>query len=366
MRKGWLSFVFFLTVVIAFCSNIIVIFVKDNPIIFYTRNISLGILYIWTLVNILQLFWIVREKILWLFRKMSLFLLVISLTLVIPITIHYKYYPSVKIDEGTWLQIYCTYLTFIGAFGLGYFLYLRDEVNREKEIRNKARRLYDSIFEIINKTRSLESFAELGYIFRIPSNWRDDFLDIYRFVKHESNSLKSELSYFFDVINSINLAIEKKDGRHAKQIYDTFTLNEQYSNKTFNIFEVVETLLSIAHSMPQPKPWKEIENQRTSQLASKYFDVVNLWIGNYLLKNGLTFCDNNILEHELVDWLLLNPELRDWAKYPSDKRKISEMVFQISLEMKKRSETLNYIWAEYSFKETPPNEAVTPSNIKKG
>ena len=102
--------------------------------------------------------------------------------------------------------------------------------------------------------------------------------------------------------------------------------------------------------MPQHKTWKKTEKEQIKKYADAFFDVVNLRVYNYLIKNHLSSCDLDVIEYELVDWLLQNPELNAWVKHPYDKRKISEVVFLIALSMNKKSPNLNYCWREFSIK----------------
>lgn len=50
---------------------------------------------------------------------------------------HFQFYRKEKIEESLFLTTYTTYLTFVGAICLGYFLYRKDE--RDKEIEKKGK-----------------------------------------------------------------------------------------------------------------------------------------------------------------------------------------------------------------------------------
>ena len=52
--------------------------------------------------------------------------MVIVITLLIPVGIHFKFYCNEPINQDTFMTAYATYLTFVGAFSLGYFLYKRE------------------------------------------------------------------------------------------------------------------------------------------------------------------------------------------------------------------------------------------------
>ena len=275
---------------------------------------------------------------------------IIAITLAIPIWVHYKFFSDKTFTQETLLAAYTEYLSFLGALGLGYYLYKREEFKNFEVLKKKARLIYESLQYITINLNSIDFFIEHGNVFPIAENWKSDYLDIKHLVKYEESSLEHELQYFFNRIESINKAIVAGDKARAKILYSNLIQKEQYSSTQYNYMNAAEVMLFISLDIPQQKTWKENEIKQIRKHASDFFEVVNLWIYNYLIKNQLTSCDLELIKYELVDWLLQNPELKAWVKHPYDNRKISAMVSEIALSMNKKSENLNYYWGEFSFK----------------
>lgn len=325
-------------------------FFKGNPYTYYAK-ILIGIILIgYLLFAVGQIVWVIRDSIRKWLKDIAFLIVVIVPTVVVPIAVHFIFYPTNTIDESSWLTSYSDYLTFIGALGLGYFLYKRDEKRREVKIRKKARLLYELMFETSRKFSSLETLAKQGIKLPFSTSWREDYLDICHLIKNEKHSLRFELEFFFNTVNLINSAIEAKDEKRVMQIYENFVKKEQYSRSDYNYTDAVGTLLSASIELPQSKTWKQQNEDKIREYTEEYFDVVNLWVGNYMLKHEMTTCESEVVKYELVDWLITNPELKNWVRSSYEKRKISEVVSRISLDMNKKSDTLSYYWGEYNLK----------------
>lgn len=289
----------------------------------------------------------------WVFRWLknwSVIFWVILITLAIPIGAHFKFFSDKPFAQETLLSAYTEYLSFLGAFALGYYLYKREEIRNFEALKKKARMIYESMQYITINFENIDFFIERGEIYPIPENWRSDYLDIKHLVKYEESALGSELQYFYGRVDSINKAIVAGNKERAQKLYLTFVQKEQYSTSEYNYMNAAEVMLLISLDMPQHKIWKKTEKEQIKKYADAFFDVVNLRVYNYLIKNHLSSCDLDDIEYELVDWLLQNPELNAWVKHPYDKRKISAVVFLIALSMNKKSPNLNYYWREFSFK----------------
>lgn len=274
----------------------------------------------------------------------------IVITLAIPVVIHLGIYNGESINQDSFLSAYTEYLSFVGAFALGYFLYKREEIKRHEELKKKARLIYESIIYIKANFRNIEAFINRGETYPIVENWRSEYLDIKHLVTYLEPALHQELKYFFNSVDSINKAIVAGDKERAKKMYLNFEQNEKYSSSAYNSMDAAEVLLFISLDMPQQKPWNEAEKVQIEEYADKFFDVVNLWIYNYLIKNHLTSCDLDLVEYDLVEWLLKHPELRAWVRHSYEKRKITAVVFTIASTMNKKSPNLNYCWREFSLK----------------
>ncbi|MGN1156662.1 MAG: hypothetical protein ACI4TK_10825 [Agathobacter sp.] len=127
------------------------------------------------------------------FKNWSPIILTIVITLAIPIGIHFLLYDGQAIGQDALITAYATYLTFVGAFSLGYYLYKREEIRRYEALKKKARLLYDTMFDIQIRFRNIEAFIERGETYPIVGNWRSDYLDIKHLVTYKETALDNEL-----------------------------------------------------------------------------------------------------------------------------------------------------------------------------
>ncbi len=303
------------------------------------------------ILEIGSLLYLTKHKVLRWLKNWSVVFGVILITLAIPVGIHFKFYSKVTFTQEAFLSAYTEYLSFLGAFALGYYLYKREEIKNFEELKKKARIIYESMLYIQINFENIDFFIEQGEVYPIPDTWRSDYLDIKNLVKHEESELSTELQYFFGRVDSINKAIVSGDKERAKRLYSNFIQKEQHSYTAYNYMDATEVMLCLSLDMPQQKVWKEKDKNQIKKYANDYFDVVNLWVYNYLIKNHLSFCDIDVVKYEIIDWLLQNPEMKAWVKHPYDKRKISAILFEIALSMNERSPNLNYCWREFSLKD---------------
>lgn len=327
------------------------VFTKEtNQYLSWLKNLLMFLLTLHVIGVFAQLLKVLRPILSKWCKNWSAVIWTVAITFATPIAIHFWVYGGESINQDTLLSVYTEYLSFVGAFALGYFLYRREVIKNEEVLKKKARLMYDSMLHIQIGFRSIDTFIERGETYPIPEKWRSDYLDIKHLITYNESSLYSELQYFFNSVGAINKAIVAGDKQKAKKLYLRFEENEKYSASEYNYMEAESVLLSISHDIPQVKPWKEEEKKQIEAYADSFFAVVNHWIYNYLKKHHLSSCDAELIEHDLVEWLLHNPELRAWVKHPYEKRKITAMVFNIALAMNEKSTNLNYCWREFSLR----------------
>lgn len=316
----------------------------------HIRNGTLILILLCLVVSIVSLLRVMWPMLLKWCKTWSVILWVTTITLTIPCVTHFLFFRGETIDQQAWLSAYTEYLSFFGAFALGYFLYKREEMKSHTALKKKARLMYEAISNIQNDIRHIENFINRGEILQIPENWRSDYLDIKRLVTYDEPGLSNELEYFFGIVGAINKAITEGKQEKAKKIYLDFEQSEKYRYTTYNYMEAAIVLLYISADLPQRKPWKEEEKKQIEKYAEEFFPVVNLWIYNFLIKNHLSSCDFQLIEADLVEWLLKQPKLSAWVKYPYEKRKITAVIFSVALAMKSKSLNLNYCWGQFKLK----------------
>lgn len=329
-------------------ATILEIFIIDEKhLLLHIRKIiflALALYALKSFASLLKALWpFVREFL----RKWSVVILTIVITVAIPVVFHFACYREQSITQETLLSAYTQYLSFVGAFALGYFLYKREEVRNDKALKKKARIIYESMFYIWTNLSSIDYFIEREETYPVDENWRSDYLDIKHLVKHDETALSNELQYFFHSVGEINKAIITGDKARAKNIYLKFELKEKYSDVEYNYMDAGEVLMSIFLDIPQQKSWKEKEKKQIEIYAEKFFDIVELWIYNHMIKNNLQSCEAEDIEYDLVEWLLQHPELKSWVGHAYEKRKITAVITRISLYLSKKSCRLDYAWRTY-------------------
>lgn len=277
-------------------------------------------------------------------------LCIVFITLIIPIVVHFQFYRKEKIEESLFLTTYTTYLTFVGAICLGYFLYRKDERDKEKKLRKKARLLYENIFLISLNLLNIDEYIRWKIVYDILPSWRSDYADIKHLVTYNEPDLYFELEYFFSNIEKINKAIISGEDEAAKKLCSKLKKRESYTSTDYNYNDVEDVLYCIASDEPQKKPWKMREDKNIKKYRKQFFYIVSTWIYNYLLQNKISFCKRQDIEYELADWLATNPILYKWIDDIYGKRKITALISEISLRLSKESEYLDYYWDEYSLK----------------
>lgn len=323
---------------------------EENHFLFWLENVMRILPVIYFIIVLVQLTKALWPKLSKWYKNWCAIIWTVAITFAIPFVIHFCIYSGETINQDTLLSAYTEYLSFVGAFALGYFLYKREEIKNEATLRKKARLLYDSMLHIKHGFRNIDSFIERGETYPIPENWRSEYLNIKHLVTYNESAFYDELQCFFDSVEAINKAIAAGDKKRAKKIYLYFEEKEKYTASEYNYMEVETVLMLISHDMPQLKPWKEEEKKQIETYAENFFAVVNHWIYNYLKKHHLSSCDAELIERDLVEWLLQHPQLRAWVKHPYEKRKISAVIFNIALAMKHKSPNLDYCWATFILK----------------
>lgn len=77
------------------------------------------------------------------------------------------------------------------------------------------------------------------------------------------------------------------------------------------MYEAKGALNAISNGKFELKTWIDDELDIIHELEEKYYDVVELWIYNYMAIHQIDECKLVIIEKELVDELLKNLEIED-------------------------------------------------------
>lgn len=259
------------------------------------------------------------------------------------------------------------FLSFLGAFCLGYFIYVQDCERRIEEKRSKVRLLITQIenantellrlnqFYRYKKSNQLSENQVVVEPILFDSNWFNYYLE-YESLKGRNSDLKSTLSAFFDNIERINIAIKKGNMEFAVEINKRYIDHLNYSTQKYSELEAITCLMAACddYNFCNSKSWLEQEEtiNLINELCKKYYFLIENYVYSWLLKhNQRTTTERDDLNREISDWLLNNsPEIKEIIRFPSERRIISRVVFDCSCKFSRQSKKIDYVWGEYSLK----------------
>lgn len=316
-------------------------------------NIQIALLLGYLIISIYQLY-----RMDGLFGKARSYILVglIALLSLLPAYIIYVYYnESTSVTRGEVLALYGQYLTFLGAFSLGYFIYKKDENNRIEAKKDKCKILLNSIDKTdCNMIRVARHNLKLDKIL-YDDKWREYYLEFESLTKRKYSETNHILDSYFDTVDLMNLSLARGDYEKAIKIYENHVSNDCYSISKYNLLELKMLILNATYTNEicirmNLKPWdekKEVKNV-LNQYPEKFFFIVENYIYNYMVQNKKTIVNSREIQKQLVDWLLTSPFIKEVVKWPDEKRIVTKIVFNISLQMNEKSKRISYCWGEYT------------------
>lgn len=263
------------------------------------------------------------------------------------------------------------YISFVGAFCLGYFLYLKDLERDRKEKRIQIRLLLDSL-EIANRSlmrirHAVSTIPEVEDVdkklegkfrtIQYDQRWRLNYY-AYESLMGPNHELKDSIEKFWEMVEYVN------DNLQAGKVLNAAEICGEYIKET-SIFAIqgydfleISLILSSAGNefwiptrkgfLYQKETIKQIEN-----LKEKYYGVIENYIYNYMVKASLTSLENNEeIQRSTVEWLCENSEeIKEYIKFDmTRKRAVSRAVFECSVQFEKSSSRLSYCWGTYSLR----------------
>lgn len=298
---------------------------------------------------------IVREYI---WRKANgfiIFLLIMVISLIIPSLILYYDKEGKGIGTNDLLEFYGSYLSFIGTFGLGYFIYKKDEKIRYDKRISKCKLLCSTLDHIQWQMLRLSRGVQNDQI-KYDYSWKEYFFEYELLIKRHEQDVELVLQKLFGTVDDINIAIAEGDYLKAKKMHHNYLEQEKYSLAKYNTFEVHMNIRQDTYysgfKMIDKTPWelrKGVEDT-IKKGSEKYFYIVENWLYNYLIKNKLKSIEYNEIEKELVEWLLTNEEIKKLETPTMGRRIIVKIIFTINCNLGKQSKRLDYCWGEVSLK----------------
>lgn len=263
------------------------------------------------------------------------------------------------------------YISFVGAFCLGYFLYLKDLERDRKEKRIQIRLLLDSL-EIANRSlmrikHAVSTIPEVEDVdkklegkfrtIQYDQRWRLNYY-AYESLMGPNHELKDSIVKFWEMVEYVNNNLQAGKVLNAAEICGEYIKETSiFAIQGYDFLEISLILSSAGNEfwiptrkgfLYQKETIKQIEN-----LKEKYYGVIENYIYNYMVKASLTSLENNEeIQRSTVEWLCENSEeIKEYIKFDmTRKRAVSRAVFECSVQFEKSSSRLSYCWGTYSLR----------------
>lgn len=263
------------------------------------------------------------------------------------------------------------YISFVGAFCLGYFLYLKDLERDRKEKRIQIRLLLDSL-EIANRSlmrikHAVSTIPEVEDVdkklegkfrtIQYDQRWRLNYY-AYESLMGPNHELKDSIEKFWEMVEYVNNNLQAGKVLNAAEICGEYIKETSiFAIQGYDFLEISLILSSAGNEfwIPTRKGFlyqKETINQ-IENLKEKYYGVIENYIYNYMVKASLTSLENNEeIQRSTVEWLCENSEeIKEYIKFDmTRKRAVSRAVFECSVQFEKSSSRLSYCWGTYSLR----------------
>ena len=263
------------------------------------------------------------------------------------------------------------YISFVGAFCLGYFLYLKDLERDRKEKRIQIRLLLDSL-EIANRSlmrikHAVSTIPEVEDVdkklegkfrtIQYDQRWRLNYY-AYESLMGPNHELKDSIEKFWEMVEYVNNNLQAGKVLNAAEICGEYIKETSiFAIQGYDFLEISLILSSAGNEfwiptrkgfLYQKETIRQIEN-----LKEKYYGVIENYIYNYMVKASLTSLENNEeIQRSTVEWLCENSEeIKEYIKFDmTRKRAVSRAVFECSVQFEKSSSRLSYCWGTYSLR----------------
>lgn len=340
------------------CFLILALYFVDRKSMFRSiKYINIILLVIYAFIEIKSFFFMFIR---YMWKKIYGIIVFISVSF-ISIFIAYMFYKNYGSEEiltkGEILSFYGDYLSFLGAFGLGYFIYKKDANSRIEEKKNKVKLLSSCISDVEIQMLKIARYNTKTDIIHYDDKWREYYCEYEVLMKEHDIDLKHKLDYFFNIVDSMNEKIMKNDLDDAKQVYENYIIHEVYSPGKYTMLDAKVLIDNIAYykfNSIKPTLWESQPGVKSKidKYSIDYFYVVENFIYNYLLNSGKEFVDKRPIDILVVDWLLKNEKLvKDIDSQFDEKKIVYKIVFNIALQLDKKSTRVTYCWGEYSLKD---------------
>lgn len=308
--------------------------------------------------------WIIKKRIVKKYWPMITIPVIALLIVIVIINLYTE--EKMSLQSADILSFCGDYLAFLGAFCLGYFIYIQDRIKIIEEKRTKVRLLITFIENanmellglrhLVDNKKYIQNPENRSRVGLIPynSDWVLYYCE-YEALKGENSELKRTLNSFFNNVMRVNIAIKNGQIEEANEINNRHIDSELYSINKYNEWEAVACLRDACEDYHSSNTKSWLERRETidliNELCRKYYYIIENYVYVWLIRHNVETTENYDLNREIVDWLLINsPEIKAKFRFPDEKRIICKMVFDCGLQFNSKSQKVNLVWGEYSLK----------------
>lgn len=251
------------------------------------------------------------------------------------------------------IAFYGEYISFIGAFSLGYFIYRKDEMQRLNESKKQCKLLLYCIEKAEDDMMQLNTGIDLQQVY-YDINWRAYYYEFEALTKGKYYSIRTTLDNYFNTIELINRNINGGERDVVEALIGILIGEREDSIEEYDILEVKYIIsnltLNVSFRYPIKGRYDKSTNAKINKYAVRYFSAIENYIYAYMMKNSIQNIEREVLNPELVEWLMKSNELRKFACNPYRVHKLHRLIFIVACMFNEKSDKLTFNKGEYNLR----------------
>lgn len=268
------------------------------------------------------------------------------------------------------LAAYCSFLTFVGTFMIGYYIYRKEKDDENRAKRNKCNRLARTIMTAYVSLNNLDDNKSQKYEIVYDKNWyvyMMEYIELTDILRY--GDMYTALSSFFYCIDCINIELRNNNFEKAIMLRNEYEEQQRYLPIKYNIMDIVfdisdfelrnkigvfdETVSKWYIHDPYRRIYavQPLHEEELKKYIKEYYNVVELLIYNDVIKNGsvsVYTTNKNIIEKLFSDSPLPRRMLEEMEYY--NLHMVTHIVWGISEMIKDKSKIIQINKKYYNLK----------------